>query len=169
MKKVLFIIFTTLLISGCGFHFRGEQPLPPALKSIHVQSANPYDQFTSTLKRNLNATGIHVKNTPQAVNLRILAAHLSNTNPTIGASSQARVYTFTYIATFDLVDKKGKLLLAPQTVASSRNLTLNANQILGSNDQLTLLKQELERDIVNKIYNHLTAEQAIQAVSHLKP
>jgi len=69
---------------------------------------------------------------------------------------------------FDLTDKKGKLILPPQTVASARNLTLNANQILGSNNQLTLLKQELEQDVVNKIYNRLTAEQVIQAVSKLK-
>ncbi len=168
MKKLIFTILFALLISGCGFHLRGAQPLPPALQTIHIQTPEPYGEFTSILKRNLNATGIHIAKTPQAVNLRILSSQLSNTNPTIGASSQARVYTFTYTAVFDLADRKGKTILPPQTVASSRNLTLNANQILGSNDQLTLLTRELEQDVVNKIYNRLTAQQVIQAVSHPK-
>lgn len=164
--SIAVLITSCLALSDCGFQLRGEKALPPQLHTVYLTGDNPYGPLETELRNTLVATGIKVVDNPQnaPVTLNIISTDLGHTNPTIGTSSQANVYTFTYTLNFELQDSNGKVLLQPQTIATSRNLTLNPNEVLGSSNEILLLEQELQHTMINLLYDHLSSQQTFQAV-----
>lgn len=70
--------------------------------------------------------------------LYITKPKLSYTAATVGTSNQSRVYNVVYSVAFSLINPQGAVLLPPQTLTSTRDLTLSANQLIESNNQLSL-------------------------------
>lgn len=164
-----FCIFLSLILlsmAGCGFRLRNQNELPPHLHILYLKTANPYGSFETNLGEALRSSGVTLVNSPQSAPITLLVFKPLQTNysSTGGPSSQARVYIFRYSVTFTLTNASGKYLLKPQTLSTTRNLTLTANQLLQSNNQLSTLEREMQREIINQMYNRLSAEQVFKAV-----
>lgn len=168
--KIVFLFGLICLLTACGFQLRSAKQLPPELTYLNIKTSKPYGNFTNLLVKNFRGSGLRVSINQQsaAINLNILQTSLNQSTPTIGTSNQARVYGYTYIVNFNLTTAKNKILLATQTVSGSGNLILNSNQVLGGNNQLNLLKQQLQQSVVNQIYNRLSSEDSHQALAKLK-
>jgi len=170
-KTFFRIIITGLIffnLTACGFHLRGQNELPPALHTVYLQTDNPYGQFESTLKQTLISAGVVMVDSPRAapVTLSISKPVLANSMSTLGASNQTRVYTVVYTVTFSLMNAQGKVLFPATPITSTRSLTLSANQLLDSNSQLTLLEQEMQRDVIDQLYNRLMSQQIAQVLNN---
>jgi outer membrane lipopolysaccharide assembly protein LptE/RlpB len=167
-KYFLLISLITGFLTACHFQFRNQNELPSQLRVLYLQSNDPYGQFTQTLRQTLLSSGIILVRSPTEapVILNITNTHLSYATTTIGTSSQSRVYTVVYSATYALTNPAGETILDSQVVSASGNLTLSANQLLDSNNQLTLLEQELQREVINKIFNRLSSRKTFDALTH---
>lgn len=151
------LLFLVILISGCGFHLRGQNLLPPQLHCIKIDSIMPYGDFESTLRRSLVQLGVDVTRTGSApVTLRIISTALYNDVPTIGGSNQARVYVFYYKVHFEVFSDQG-VIIPPQCVTSSETLIVNAGKALESTNQLEVLKLEMQKEAAHMIINMLHA------------
>ena len=168
--QLLTIITVVLTITACGLHLRSQNQLPAKLHIVYLHSINPYGSFESTFRQTLRSAGVRVvKSREQApVSINIIRAKFTHTVPALGGSTLARTYTFNAVVIYDLTNNKGKLLLPQQTVTSSRSLTLNANQLLESNDQAALLQREMTRELINKLFNRLSSDQTLQALEKPK-
>ncbi len=165
LPYLLFLLsFVLCLLSGCAFHLRNQNDMPPVLQTLFFEAENPYDEFTSALRESLRASGVTLVATPLATPVTFYLAKPQQTivAGTVGTSNQTRIYNVTYAATFSLKDSQGKFLLSPQTVAVTRSLTLSANQLIESNNQLNLLLQGMYRDVISNIYNRLQSQQVKQ-------
>ena len=154
-KQIIFIVLCVIL-SGCGFHVRNGDALPPQLHTLYLQSDQPYGQFEITLKRALQKATLNVVNTPTAapIALQIINTRFTHDTPTIGDSSQARVYNFTYTVTFSITNtRSGHTLLLPRTVSMTRALTINANQVIDSNNDVDIAQRQMQRGAIMQILN----------------
>lgn len=160
------ILFLCLLICACGFKLRSLAQLPPQLHVLYLQTPNPYGEFETELKQSLRSSGITLVKSPQeaAITLSIANPTLTNTASTIGPSSQARVYAFTYSVSFQLLNSTGGVIGMPHTVSTSTSVTLSPNQLLQTNNQAATAQRGMERDLITQIYNILSSQQTSQAL-----
>lgn len=167
IKYFFTFLSIVLMLSACSFQFRGQNTLPQSLRTLYLQSNNPYGSLESTLRQTLHSSGVTLVNTAQSapVTLQISNPIQTNNGATVGPSSGTRVYTLSYQVTFTLSNTQNKIFVGPRTLTAIRNLTLSPNQLPQSNNQVDILNREMERDIVNQLYNMLRSEQVIQALS----
>lgn len=164
--KFSILISLCLLIASCGFQWRGYNTIPPQLRTMYFTSNNPYGEFEARLKKSLQTTGITLVHSPHGapVTLQILQTALSYNALSIGASSQATIYSVTYLVRLALLDKNGHTLVAPEDLTSTTNLTLSANQLLTTSNQIELTSQQLQRDIIVRIFDILSSEQVAKTL-----
>lgn len=164
--KIVNTLFLCLIITACGFHLRGESSIPMPLRVMYLKSNHPYGEFETKLKKTFKSTGITLIDDPQdAVVFEIQQTSLSYRQLSIGTSNQATVYSVSYDVRFAIYDSKGHTLLPAQDISSTSNLTLAANQVLGASNQVDLLSQQLQHDIITRIFIILNSEELHQALS----
>ena len=131
------------------------------MHTLYLKTKDPYSPFSTALRQTLSSANIQLVDNQQdaATTLNIINVHFKYYTPTLGNSNLARTYTFHGHVIFEITNTKGDVLLKPQTLSSTRSLTLNANQLLGTNNQATQLKQEMIREMINKLFNRLSSEQ----------
>jgi outer membrane lipopolysaccharide assembly protein LptE/RlpB len=168
-KKILRLIapFLVILLYACGFHPRMQNVLPPQFRIISLESVTPYGDFESVLRSSLAAIGVRVMRCPQAeITLHIISLSIYHDPPTIGGSSQARVYNFHYQVAFEVRDCRNNMILAPQTVMSNATLILNPGEALESTNQLKVLKYEMQREVSHMIINRLNSVCTFAKLGH---
>jgi LPS-assembly lipoprotein len=153
-------------LSACGFHLRSYNELPPAMHTLYLQTENPYGSFEASLRYNLRTSGVILVDAANKapITLKISKPLQTNSNLATGPSSQARTYSISYEVTFSLANAQGENLLPPQTLNTSRNLILSANQLPQSNNQIDILNRDMEQDIINRLQNRLRSKQIIAAL-----
>ena len=172
MKKLQFIIsilITTFICStltACGFRPRSARDIPPPLRTIYLDTPNPYSQLTVQLRRTLQAVDVHVTKTAQAapVTLRIINSRWSYYIPTILYSGNATKYSYTLTVTFALETRNGKVAVGPKTLGYTRTLLQNANQVYTPN-ATRLMKREITHTMVTLIYDFLISNNTSQALN----
>jgi outer membrane lipopolysaccharide assembly protein LptE/RlpB len=158
-------------MSGCGFELRSQKSFPPQFNNVYYQADKPYSEVAISLKKELKSTGIVFADD---VNNANVVFHLSDTtfdhyNTSTGPSTQARVYSLNMAITLSITDAKGKMLLAPQNIISTRDLTLQPNEIFEISTQVDVTKHSMERDLVMKIFNVLSYKKAFEALKISQP
>ncbi len=164
----LLLIFSLLLLTGCGFHLRGHEPLPPALRVLYVQSNDPYGAFTKQLSQTLTAVGVTVTETSDTapVALQILSEQSGQQLTSQGSSGQMSTYLLTYTVTYQLLDEHGRIIQAPQSVMATRAYSAAANQILGDLNVQSGLQTEMQRDAIVQILGRLRSHVTQQTLSN---
>lgn len=147
------------LLTSCGIYMQPNNYLPPQLDSIYLQTAAPYDEFAATCKQALEASGIKIveNKTAALYTLHITPAELTHTNLNISSSIHARIYSLALSTTFSLIDAQGKILIPTQLITNSRTITLNPNEILHASNQADIARNEMQYELIAKIFNILRA------------
>jgi LPS-assembly lipoprotein len=169
--KIIFLLIICCSSVACGFRLRDESFIPPQLRTLYIQSNNPYGEFESTLKRTLRSLDVTLVPRPQAapVTLQVQQTNLTYAPTSIGTSSQATVYNVTYTVVIALLDHTGAVLVPAQPISSTATMTLSANQVISNNNQLYLLSQQLQRDIITRMISIFGSQQVTHALeSHKK-
>lgn len=171
MKMIRFFIVILLLsVTGCGFHMRGYEALPPQLQHLYIQSNNPYSPLTKQLQQMLRSSGIVISSTAQAasVTLKVLGDDNGRQITSQGVSGQLATYMLSYSVTYQLIGNDGHVIQEPQTITTTRNYVVSANQILGDLSVEQNLQNEMRRDVINQLIQRLYSKNTSQALSHLK-
>lgn len=149
-----------LLLSACGFHLRGVVDIPKWLNNVAVISQEADKQFTPMLRANLESYKIRVNPEPMdaAYWIVIKKINLEQNIVSIGASTNPRQYQLVLTVSFMLQTRKGEVLKPVRQVTVYRQLTVNNDRILGSNQEEALLINEMRQDAVIQIINRLSHE-----------
>jgi LPS-assembly lipoprotein len=144
-----------LLLQGCGFQLRGTMPDAKSIPPMFVQGGTPASLLRSQLSRvdrmteNIEAA--------QAV-LNILNENFDRRVLSVGSGDgKVREYELRYLASFEVRDKAGQELLAPQTVTLSRDYLFDETQVLGSDTEEAILRRDMVNDAVGQILRRLQA------------
>ena len=166
--KILLLLLLTALLSGCGFHFRQENSLPPTLHFIYIDNTQSDTGLTSELTQILQGMNVHTVKNKQSVPVRLVITqdHFTQTQNLIGSAQQLNSGMLSYTVTILLQNKVGKNITTPVTLSTSVSYWQSANQILGDTTALPALKQNLVHTMTAKILAYLNADDTRQALSH---
>ncbi len=156
-----FLWFLALSMSGCGFHLRGAVEYPPAMKQTYIDG-NANSAVVRDLRLNLEASGAHVVESPQAAGatLHMLSERFDRRVLSVSSQAQVSEYELIYYVQFSVTRADGVQLLAPQEVKVVRDYRYDPNQVLGSSSEETLLQQEMQRDVSQLILRRLARARA---------
>lgn len=158
MKKIFSLMACLLLLSGCGFHLRGVLEIPEWLDNVAVISKEGTNEIASVLKPRLEGYKIRVNPDPSRASYWLII-HRSTYHQkiiSIGASTNPRQYQMMLIVEYELQSHQGHVIKEPAAVVVTRQLTVNNDRILGSNDEEMTLLREMRQDAVTQILNKLS-------------
>ena len=157
MKLKLLAPVLALLLSACGFHLRGLVDIPQWLNNVAVIADNGNKGLAAKLKILLDQYQIDVNPDPDNAKfwLVINNSSLRQQIISIGASTNPRQYQLILTTEFSLQTTKGKIIKPPTKIMVSRQLTVNNDRILGSNDEENTLVNEMRQDTAVQILNRL--------------
>lgn len=158
MKRLLGVVLATLWLSACGFHLRGLVDMPKWLDHVAVLAKDGNYELVAALKSRLDSYHIDVSPDPlRARYLLIINRSVYEQKIiSIGASTNPRQYQMLLTTEYQLLDRKGKIIQPPSTAVITRQLTVNNDRILGSNDEQVILLREMRQDTVTQILNQLS-------------
>lgn len=167
LLALLFVLASITLLSSCGFHLRGPMTLAKPLQQIYIQTEDPYGELARHLKQYLKTSGVQLMNSPTTISTTLqLSQERSNQELlSINSSQQTLQYNLKLMVTFKLLDAKGKVILAPQTVTETRPLTLQSNQVLAGSNQAAQLYQNMRRSLVYMIMMRLASPEASKTLT----
>ncbi len=58
--SICFLLWSTLVLQGCGFHLRGSYEIPEELKYLQLSPEQPYDPLQRTLRKMLAGNGVQL-------------------------------------------------------------------------------------------------------------
>lgn len=162
MSRSLFNVFMGLLfvaIAGCGFHLRGAANLPDSLKQIYVQGINLKQGLGLTLQRGLKQNGVDVVSDYQKESavLTILDNRFERRVLSVGSNAKVSEYELYGLLKFKITDGEGKLIVEPQTLEAIRNYQFDQTQVLSSDSEEALLRENLNQQLVQSLLRRLSA------------
>lgn len=159
MKRNYYLpLLLALLLSACGFHLRGVIDIPKWLNNVAVISKDGNKDLVSKLKTQLEGYKIDVNPDPALAKywLIINRSTINQQIVSIGASTNPRQYQLIMTTEFMLQTPKGQIIKAPSLVSVTRQLTVNNDRILGSNQEQAILIGEMNQDTVVQIINKIS-------------
>tara|TARA_R110002050_G_scaffold57423_5_gene129261 strand:+ start:184856 stop:185350 length:495 start_codon:yes stop_codon:yes gene_type:complete len=154
-----FIGVLLVVIAGCGFQLRGAVPLPDSLKLMYVQGINLQQGLGLTLKRALKQNGIQVVDDYEkdSALLTILENRSERRVLSVGNNAKVSEYELYSMLKFKVTDGQGKLLVAPQQFEAIRDYQFDQTQVLSSDGEEAILREQLNQQLVDSILRRLSA------------
>lgn len=160
--RITIISLLLVVLSGCGFHLRGNINLPENMQTLYIDGVAPYSAFAVELRRTLRANGINIVediNSAQAV-LRLSNVSFNRRVLTVsGNTGKVREYELHYGARVMVVARDGKVLLPAKQLRQLRDYIFDENNVLGKSSEETQLRKEMQTDLISQILRRLQAKQ----------
>lgn len=151
-----------LLLSGCGFHLAGDQPLPPALRSVYIDMVDPYRvtaaPVEAALQKRIASRGGALKSRAGDADVILRLSDLTQKNEvlSIGTDSKAVEYRLVVSLRYEL-DRGGRALVPPDSLSVSRDFSFSAQQILAKNAEQDKLNAWLQDEMAELLLLRLEA------------
>lgn len=158
MNKRIIPLILALLLSACGFHLRGMIDVPKWLNKVAIISNQSSKELSWILKTHLEAYKIDVRDNPAQANYWIIINNerFEQRIVSIGASTNPRQYQLFLRVEFLLQQNKGTVIKPASQIVITRQLTVNNDRILGSNEEEQTLMNEMRKDAAIQIINRLS-------------
>ena len=159
--QIMVGVFYLFLLTGCGFHLRGEMVLSPILSEHYVNAAN--SEFKEDLTKALNRNGTRAVNDPEIASaiIDLVSVKYDREVLSINSRGQATGYILTYQVFCRFVDRTGRVLASPVRLKLSRTLEYQSTQVLPKKQEEDALRARMRKDLVQQILRRLnTVSQA---------
>ena len=151
------LLTSVFILSACGWHFRSLENVPPALRTIAIESDDVYSPITAQLIDEFKGLGVQVvENSNQACTIvKLNHSEFSTDIPTRFYSGSATSYTYSLKVTWELVTNNGKVVIAPQELKEAQGLTYNTNEI-GTPSMTPTMRRALTNRLTSDLFRQLT-------------
>lgn len=161
-----------LALAGCGFHWAGSRPLPPALSSVYIDVVTPYRVSKPPLEASLSSRllrrGAKLSGTFGGARTILRITELTEGREVLSVDpfGKAVEYKLTTKLKYELIDS-GRVVLTPDSIQVSRDYSFNAQQVLAKEAEEARLQaymqDELAELLLLRIEALLTAAPAVPA------
>jgi LPS-assembly lipoprotein len=158
MSRAAWAALPLLLLAGCGFHLRGQTPLPAVVASPFVESEDRYSPLYAALDERLRAAGA----TPAAdaaTATAVIRLHVDDTGRellSVTAENKPGEYEVYYTAEFS-VSSGATELLARNQVKLTRDYGYDESAVLAKEHEEQSLRIALAGEIADLILRRLAA------------
>jgi LPS-assembly lipoprotein len=145
-----------VLLTGCGFHLRGELPIPPSLNPMYIQGSSP---VRAALVDLLQGSRVRLAQTPKdaRVILRILNESRSSRVVAVDRNGLVLAYELHLRVTFDAVNAEGREIVPRSTLDLARTYNNPDVQVLGKQLESDIIYEDLVREAADRILFRLQA------------
>lgn len=157
LRLLLAVLFAAIL-AGCGFHLRGTLSGNLPYKTMYIALPETAD-VRIWLERYINAAGSTeiVDDTKLAdATFQQLTDTRQKTILSVNAQGRVREYRLQLTYRFQVVNAKGQVLVPPNEVNLSRDITFDDSNILAKDLEEGLLWRDMNNDLVNQIMRRLS-------------
>jgi LPS-assembly lipoprotein len=154
----LLALLLAVLITGCGFHLRGAGSANLPYQTIHIALPETAE-VRIWLERYIKASG----NTQIVDDAKVadgvfqqLEDSRQKTILSVNAQGRVREYRLQMTYQFRIVDGKGQELVAPNTIALSRDISFDDSNVLAKDIEEGVLWRDMNNDLVNQIMRRLS-------------
>lgn len=155
---VIFLLFLCMsILSACGFHLRGMADVPTWLDNVAIVIETGHRDLEAFLKVNLEAYHIRVTQNPAEAHYWLIIEHDYEEEhiTSVSSSTTPRQYQMTYRVRYKFQEAQGREIIPSCNVVVTRQITINNDRILGSNDEENILKKEMRRDAAIQILDRI--------------
>lgn len=166
MIRHFLLLIVALFLTGCGFHLQGETRLAPPLHNLYLQTTDPYGYLTRNLKQYLKMSKVRLVSSPAHADTILVISRDDAVQEflSISGTNQTRQYRLKVTVVFEITNAKGQVIVPPQTLAEDRTITIQANQVLGSSNETTLLYQQMRRILAYAIMNRIASREITHTI-----
>ncbi|RKZ93052.1 MAG: hypothetical protein DRQ43_08470 [Gammaproteobacteria bacterium] len=157
IKTSGFILLMAVIISGCGFHLRGDIILPALYERVHVVDKG-YSDVGKSLSRALENVGSKIVSSPEAATavVTVLSRGTQRRALNVGGS-RVREYELQLDITFVVQDHEGVQLANQQTVSVVRNFQNDPNNVLAKDNEEQIIRQEMMQPAIIQVLRRMKA------------
>ena len=155
----LALIYSVVLLSGCGFHPRGSLDLPVELTEVALEGTRPNGELGVAVRNGFARVGGQVVDSAASARSVLLITQDSNSRRVLSVDSvgQANEYELRYILGFRLDDPDGTNRVVQQSINLRRQYRFDPNLTLAKADQEARLVREMRQDAVRQMLRRLKA------------
>src|SRR3982751_463780 len=137
-------ILLALLVTGCGFHLQGRQPMPEAFSYTYIDTKDEQTDFVQDLRKALIASGSKVIRTQgsSGATVTVHEDELSERILSVSARNIPTEYELTYRVKFS-VTANGKTLIDDEEISATRDLSFEETQLLAKEREQEILREAL--------------------------
>ncbi len=154
----LIALLLTVMLAGCGFHLRGAGSANLPYKTMHIalpETAEVRIWLERYIKASGNTEVIEDGKVAEAI-FQQLEDNRQKSILSVNAQGRVREYRLQMTYRFRIVDGKGQELIAPNTVALSRDISFDDSNVLAKDIEESLLWRDMNNDLVNQIMRRLS-------------
>jgi len=158
MRRAALVLAAFLALPACGFHLRGEAPLPAVMSKPWIDTQDRYSPLYAALTQRLEAAGATLA--PNAAGASaVINLHLDDTGRellSVTADNKPGEYEVYYSAEFSVSNGPTELLSRKQ-VKLTREYGYNETAVLAKEHEEDSLRVALAEEIADLIMRRLAA------------
>ena len=146
------------LLTGCGFQLRGTLSGNLPYKTMMIALPDT-SEVRVWLERYINAAGTtEIIDDPKLADATFQQLSDSRIKTILSVNAQGRVreYRLQLNYRFRVVNAKGQILVPPNDVSLSRDITFDDSNVLAKDLEESLLWRDMNNDLVNQIMRRLS-------------
>lgn len=156
MRRLLLLILasSTLLLSACGFHLRGQQDY--AFKRLYL--ATTQDPLTARIKRLVEGGSdtVVVTQKDNAEATLTVSDSAGEQTLTVNLSGTIQEYELRDTFYYALVAADGTVLIPTSTLTLNRSMTYSDNFFLAKSTEANLLYDDMRKDAADQIVRRMS-------------
>ncbi len=159
--RLLLAVTFAAILAGCGFHLRGTNSGNLPYKTMYIALPDTAE-VRIWLERYIKASGNTQiieddkdAKTAEAV-FQQLADNRQKTILSVNAQGRVREYRLQLTYTFRIINQKGQVLVPPNEVSLTRDITFDDSNVLAKDLEEGLLWRDMNNDLVNQIMRRLS-------------
>jgi LPS-assembly lipoprotein len=139
-----------LALSACGFRLAGSRPLPAILARSYLSVRDPYTEFAREFEHQLKSSGALVQSVRQnsTATIDVTKDFVEQRTLSVSTRNIPTDYELIYTVTFS-VRGADQELLAPQTISVSKDYSFQENELLATQHEADILREQMARDLVS--------------------
>lgn len=170
MIRKFILVFSLMIIAGCGFKLRGAIPWPTDYQNVYMEGYNSAqrDSFYASVKRFFPN---HVNIVNDAKDADVVIQLLSETQTTRTVSGLAANSDTEEVVTLhvfvQVLDKHGDAIMPATTLTRERDFTYEESNLLGKSTDLQNVSRLLRQEIASMFMRRLEA--SMKNFDEIKP
>jgi len=155
---ILLLATMLSLLSGCGFQLRGTGQTTLLLESVHLSAIDESGALARELTASLNQSGVELAGNGNAqVSIRLDRERFTRRPVSTTGQINVAEYELTLEVGFEVLKRNGDVLIPPTRLRTERIYTFDSSSLVGSNEEETLLNEEMRRDVISQLLQRINA------------
>ncbi len=160
-------VLLCLVLAACGFKLKGVSPLP--FNTIYTNIAEN-SAFGASIRRAIIASSPNTRfvNEPAGAQARLieLANHQSLRELSLDAQGRVEEYELNLEFIFQLTDAKGRLVLPPTTLRSTRELPYDDSVVQAKQGEISTVFRQMQQTMVDRVVRRLASPDVAEAFAN---